>query len=251
MACRTSRKRPPSEKESSVRLTIPTSCTMKAASYQTAASPSKVASQRSSAGEGLFASLDGDDRPPHYLPAALLSDEDKEISTAFAPGPALHFPGDVVDVGGDRGGSPNIYRDVALGVVEQLRRGHELSIGVDASSPTFDAACEARLHEDDALVEDVLELIESLFVPGRGQPREHALDLALVGALGLHSHGCLRTEAYHSGQEQDSRRASPLYAEGQRRVEEGLFENTVEGIRRNQHCSESPDIRGRPSQPAL
>src|SRR5215472_14949582 len=209
MACRTSRKRPPSEKESSVRLTIPTSCTMEAASYQTAASPGKVAGRALLKREGLFASLDGNHRPPHNLPATFFPDEDKEISTAFPPRLAPHFPGDVVDVGGDRGGAPNIYGDVALGVVEQLGRGHELSIGIDAGSPTLDAAGEAGLNEDDALVQDVLELIESLFGPGRGQPREHALDLALVGALGLHSHGCLRIKAYHSASRHNSRRASP------------------------------------------
>src|SRR5262249_32693014 len=100
--------------------------------------------------------------------------------------------------------------DVALGVIEQLGRGHELSIGVDAGSSTLDAAGETRLNEDDALVQDVLELVEPLFGPGRGQPREHPLDLALLGALGFHSHGRLRMEAYHSALRHNSRRASRL-----------------------------------------
>src|SRR6516162_8096015 len=74
---------------------------------------------------------------------------------------------------------------------------------------------------------------------------------------------CLQTEAYHPVQGQDSRVVPPLSLKAQggeqgrsRRlchggVEEWLFENAVEAIRRNQHRRDNPEIGDRPSQVAL
>src|SRR6266851_4236357 len=131
---------------------------------------------------------------PDNLPTAVFTDEDEEVATGLAMGLPIHLPGHFEAVGRDGGATPDVDCGVALAVVHHLRRGHEFPIGIHAAGSAFHPAVEGWHHKDHALVQDVFELVESLFAPCRRQSRENSPYLALVRAVGFHAHVRLRNE---------------------------------------------------------